>query len=169
MKICYIWAGERGPFDLCNGHQKTVRPKRGTSPLGVLIKSVSFFLICLYFQRFTWENVNSWSTVEPPLEPNLCQGWGIFDRWHEVPVFKRLPLGTELAVVVCHSSGENPAMSAIWEKKKQKRESVAWVKSLKKNYFLFVASVYCTESQRGHVWTILHLAEVSVSLVGEIS
>lgn len=37
-----------------------------------------------------------------------------------MPVFKRLPLGTELAVVVCHSSGENPAMSAIWEKKKQK-------------------------------------------------
>lgn len=95
-----------------------------------------FFLICL-LQRFTWENENSSSTVQTPLVPNLCQGWGIFDRWHEGPVFKRLPLGTELAVVVCHSSGENPAMSAIWEKKKVLRES----KALKKKKFLLFASV----------------------------
>lgn len=54
-------------------------------------------------------------------------------------------------------------------KKKTKKRKCCVSQKLKKKYFLFVASVYCTESQRGHVWTILHLAEVSVSLVGEIS
>lgn len=78
------------------------------------------------------------------------------------PVFKRLPLGTELAVVVCHSSGENPAMSAIWKKK------CCVSQKLKKKVFFCLLHM-CTESRQGHVWAILRHAKVSVSLVGEIS
>lgn len=138
MKICYIGAGERGPLDLRYGHQKAARPKTGTSHLGVSIKTL---FMCVFYKDLH-EKINSRCIVKRPLVPNVCQGWGIFDIWHEVPVFKHLPLGTELAVVVCHSSGENPVMSAIWEKI-NKKESVAWVKSLKKKiYFLFVAHVY---------------------------
>lgn len=122
MKICYIWAGERGPFDLRYGHQKGERPRRGTSQLGVSIKNLFLYI---FFTHFTKIYMRKWNLLQyhkGTTSAKSSQGWGVSDRWHEVPAFKRLPLGTELAVVVCHSSGENPAMSAIWKEKKKNRK-----------------------------------------------
>lgn len=168
MKICYIWAGERGPFDLCYD-QKTVRPKRGTSPLEVLIKKVLFFVFntsisTKIYMRNRKLLQYSKTTAGAKSVSRLRNLWQM--TWSAC--VQTLTLGDRTCCCFLSQQWRESSDVSYLGKKKQKRESVAWVKSLKK-YFLFVASVYCTESQRGHVWTILHLAEVSVSLVGEIS
>lgn len=143
MKICYIWAGERGPFDLCYGHQKTVRPITAWSLnkkrfFGVFNMSISTKIYMRNRKLLQYCKTTAGAKSVSRLRNLWQMTWSA--------CVQTLTLGDRTCCCFLSQQGENPAMSAIWEKKKKhKKEKVLREsKALKKKKKTFCLLHLCT-------------------------